>query len=88
MSETTEGQAEFRQSLLDAGFVRSMDIQFPYEFYLAEQESETVPVLLFDASRSQYCVTDGQLMFIYFNAETPQEAVNWATRITIFEPNF
>ena len=80
------------QDLLDAGFKHQDDPQFHFEYDLSdktdtEQEHDYKPALLWDGLIGQFCVTDGEAMFIYFNADSPADAVEWANRITSFDPN-
>ena len=77
---------------LDAGFTKSEDPQFKFEYDLSEktdseQEHDYKPAILFDIVSNQFCITDGEVMFIYFNAENPLEAIEWANRVTHFEYN-
>lgn len=80
-----------KQDFLKAGFIRSLDPQFKFEYDLSsehhEYEEDEKPALLYDASNNEFCVTDGSMMFIYFNAATPDEAIKWASMINRFEPN-
>lgn len=72
------------------GFALSDDPQFKLEYDLSNPDSdedEPKPALLFDSVNNAYCVTDGELMFIYFNADSPKKAVDWANKITNFEYN-
>lgn len=80
------------QDLLDAGFTKSNDPQFIFEYDLSEktetfEEHDYKPALLWDNIMSQFCITDGEVMFIYFNAESPTEAVEWANKVTHFDEN-
>ena len=77
---------------LNAGFFATDDPQFVFEYDLSEkaenyQDEECKPALLYDHTSSQFCVTDGEIMFIYFNSENPFEAIEWANKITSFSPN-
>lgn len=81
-----------KQDFIDAGFVQSDDPQFKFEYSLSDSKAENFandpePAILFDVVASQFCVTDGEVMFIYFNASSPAEAVVWASKITHFEEN-
>lgn len=80
------------QGLLDAGFTHQEDPQFNFEYDLSDktdtdQEHDYKPALLWDHIMGQFCVTDGEIMFIYFNADSPSDAVAWANRITSFDLN-
>lgn len=81
-----------QEELTEAGFVKSTDPQFVYEFDLSDntdtfEEHDYKPALLWDNIACQFCVTDGEVMFIYFNAISPKEAIEWASKITMFEVN-
>jgi len=56
------------------------------ERYLIEEE-ESIPTLLFGNSglNNGFCIATGQ-HFVWFNAESPQDAWEFAQRITSFEP--
>lgn len=78
-------------ALLKAGFKPMDDPQFKFNYDLSavgeEYESVDPPAILWDNITGRFCVTDGEMMFIYFNAASPEEAVEWANKITEFEPN-
>lgn len=79
-----------KQDFLNAGFTESEDPQFKFEYSLKKENEEYEndgPAILFDVVMNQFCITDGEVMFIYFNAETPAEAVEWANKVTHFELN-
>lgn len=76
-----------------AGFVRDEDPQFYFRFDLISEESREdiedesdIPALLFgDTGINQgYCIFTGS-HFVWFNAETPKEAIEFAKKITAFE---
>lgn len=78
------------ERLVLAGFTEQDDPQFKfaYDLKMPDQEYEgDGPALLFDMQSYRFCVTDGESIFIYFNADNPAEAVEWANQITVFEPN-
>lgn len=80
-----------REIFEEAGFKAIDDPQFMYEYDLSDKNEEydddLKPAILFDRLNSSFCITDGSMMFIYFNASEPAEAVEWANRITRFEIN-
>lgn len=79
-----------KQDFINAGFTESEDPQFKFQYSLANPEEEydgDPPAVLFDVVSNQFCVTDGEAMFIYINSTTPAEAVEWANNISHFEPN-
>lgn len=84
------------KDFLKAGFVEdNTDPMFRYEKSLIpddviednELEEDEVPKLLFGDTgiNSGFCIYTGK-HFVWFNAESPQDAVEFANRITSFEP--
>lgn len=81
-----------KDDFIKAGFTESDDPQFKFEYPLSDSKDENfagdpMPAILFDIVLHQFCVTDGEVMFIYFNADNPAEAVEWANKITHFDEN-
>ncbi|MGJ1414051.1 hypothetical protein [Sphingobacterium multivorum] len=81
------------EDFLKAGFIKDNDPQFYFRFDLISDESrkdiedETdIPALLFgDTGINQgYCIFTGS-HFVWFNAESPQEAIEFSKKITAFE---
>ncbi|MCS4164412.1 hypothetical protein [Sphingobacterium sp. BIGb0116] len=70
------------------------DPMFPYFKYLVDdekvielnEEGEDIPTLLYGSTgiNSGFCIYTGQ-HFVWFNAETPGEAFEFASKITAFE---
>lgn len=81
-----------KEDFIKAGFNEEKeDPEFAFSYSLKNEDEEydnDGPALLFDYRQKSFCVTDGEIMFIYFNAENPAEAVQWALKITGFNPNF
>ena len=86
------------EQFLSLGFKK--DIEDPMFFYSKQLISEEVaeendlsedeiPCLLFGNSgiNRGFCVYTGGT-FVWINAQTPQEAVDFASQIVAFEPNF
>lgn len=85
-----------KEDFLKAGFVEDKTYpMFMYEKSLIpddvieenELEEYEVPKLLFGDTgiNSGFCIYTGD-HFVWFNAESPQDAVEFADRITSFEP--
>lgn len=70
------------------------DPMFPYFKYLVADEKvielnedgENIPTLLYGSTgiNTGFCIYTGE-HFVWFNAETPEEAVEFASKITAFE---
>jgi len=83
------------KNLLESGFVKYDDPFFLYRKELVSKEEiedndleeEDVPCLLFGNSgiNKGFCIYTGA-HFVFFNASNPKEAVEWAEKITAFEP--
>ena len=82
------------KDFLEAGFIKDKDPMFPYRKELIawnevedlDLNIENIPCLLFGNSGINigFCIYTSE-HFIFFNAETPKEAVEWAEKITNFE---
>lgn len=81
-----------KEDFLNAGFIENDDPQFKFEYSLYDNQvmnfsGDPEPALLYDVVNNQFCVTDGELVFIYINVHTPFEAISWANKIARFEDN-
>lgn len=79
----------FKKDIEDPMFFYSKDLiseEVAEEYDLSEDE---MPKLLFGSTgiNRGFCVYTGET-FVWINAQTPQEAVDFASQIVAFEPNF
>ena len=82
------------EDFLKAGFIKDNDPMFPFRKELIEWDEvenldldiDEIPCLLFGNSgvNKGFCIYTGE-HFIFFNAENPQQAVEFAEKITAFE---
>lgn len=82
------------KEFLAAGFIKDGDPLFPFRKELIEWEEvekldlqfDEIPCVLYGNSGANkgFCIYTGS-QFIFFNAESPREAVKWAEKITNFE---
>lgn len=83
-----------KESFLEAGFLLDESDPFtPFYFSLTKEEDNededyTPAVLGFSPAYGSFCIVDPFGTTIHFNASTPKEAMEWASKITSFEPNF
>lgn len=83
------------KELLNAGFEKEDHPLFPFKKDLIDKEyiieneldEDSMPVLLYGTTgiNTGFCVYTGE-HFIFFNAKNPKDAVEWAEKITDFEP--
>lgn len=83
-----------KEDFLKAGFVADNDPMFKFRKELLSEkqiiesnlEEDEVPCLLFGNSgiNKGFCIYTGE-HFVFFNAESPDEAVEFSEKITAFE---
>ena len=81
--------------LLEAGFIKDNDPMFPFRKELIDEQTaielglhdDDIPCLLFGDSgvNRGFCIYTGE-HFIFFNASSPKEAIEFAEKVTAFEP--
>ena len=82
-----------KEDFFKAGFIQDEDPQFYFRFDLISEESREeiedesdIPALLFgDTGINQgYCIYTGA-HFVWFQAESPEKAIEFAKKITAFD---
>ena len=99
MNNRQEYHEKYGEEFIKAGFKQTgeEDILMLYKYPLVSDEqaeendiaSDEIPALLFGSTgmNNGFCIFTGS-MFIWLNVETPQEAVDFANKISVFEPVF
>lgn len=81
-----------KEDLLEAGFVLADDPLISYQYDLGGKMEEggegDPPILTFSIQYGSFCIVCPWGYITYFNADSPKEAVEWASKITMFEPPY
>ena len=86
---------EYEQKFRELGFIEAPDPQFPWEKDIISMEqieelglyNSEVPKLLWGSTgiNKGFCIFTGD-SFVWINATTPEQAVEFANQIVAFEP--